>query len=284
MNPGHFLMSIARVPIDDLLNSVGAVFAHLLLSGTTGVAIGESDNLPQGYVSNIDLDDLDDAPRITDDLHTRLIQSHGGGLFVPFHRTKFRIPWCKIARSPIENGRSQRQLFQSLAFAGGVPTPLRGLHAWLAYFRHGVADHGIRNDPYGVLRYGETLTLPLRHGSLLFRCLTQLAEQDPLFRSKDWRRGAVVGLARMELKTQFVNLIKNPDRRLHLSMLVLEALARTNLVDEIRPELMAHICSSESNYLERAAAARALVVSRLDVDCRLQFKNSERREAPRTRD
>ena len=109
MNPGHFVMSIARVPIDDLLNSVGAVFAHLLLSETTGVAIGESDNLPQGYVSNIDLDDLDDAPRITDDLHTRLIQSHGGGLFVPFHRTKFRIPWCKIARSPIENGRSQRQ-------------------------------------------------------------------------------------------------------------------------------------------------------------------------------
>jgi hypothetical protein len=159
-----------------------------------------------------------------------------------------------------------RRVLQSLNVANGVPTALRGLHAWLAFFNDSVADRCIRNDPYGVLRYGEPARLSIDRARLLLRCLALLANEDPYFRSEDWGRRAVAGLARSELKDEIVDLIKRPDRHIHLSTLILEALQGSALTDEIVPELVSLVQDSKSAYVERCNAAEALIKSKVEIE------------------
>jgi hypothetical protein len=265
-NPAHQRSATAQSRLDDLLNSAGAMFAHLLLSGSAGITDRSREQTPDGYVHFGELSDVADAPRVSAAIKTRLFQSQDENLYLPLHRVIAEFLGARWLSKRISNGLSERRVFQALTFAGGVPTALRGLHAWLAHFSPRLASRCIQTDPYGVLRYGEPDHLPLDQARLLLSSLASLANEDPYFRSEDWGKRAVTGLARPELKDDIVPLIKNPDRHVHLSTLVLEALDGTQLVDVIAPELMAIVENTAAAYIERVHAAEALTGSRVDVD------------------
>jgi hypothetical protein len=266
VNPAHQRSPAAQSSLDNLLDSAGAIFAHLLLSGSIGITDRPREYIPDGYVPIGELNDITDALRIPAAVKTRLFQSPDENLYTPFHRVIAEYLGARWLSNRISRGLSERRVFQALTFAGGVPTGLRGLHAWLAHFSPQLAPRCIKTDPYGVLRYGEPDHLPLEQARLLLNSLASLANEDPYFRSEDWGKRAITGLARLELKDDIVALIKAPDRHVHLSTLVLEALDGSQLTNVIAPELMAVVENAAAAYIERLHAAEALSGSGVDVD------------------
>lgn len=266
MNPAHVNSPAAQAHVEDLLVSAGAIMAHLLLSNMVGISTGLRENLPAGFVHVSDIAGIPDAPLAQEVLKTRLFRSDGEGLFVPLHRVIAEFWSAYWLARRLKNGLSERRLFQILEFAGGVPSPLRGVHAWLAHFSPSVADRCVKSDPYGVLRYGETDKLPAPRAKLLLARLGALANEDPYFRSEDWGTRAVSGLARPELKDEIISVVRSPERHFHLSSLLLEALQGSTLTKEIVPELRALIADSSAAYSERLHAAEALIASQAQLD------------------
>ena len=199
-------------------------------------------------------------------MKTRLFQSPDENLYIPFHRVIAEFLGARWLSKRLSNGLSERRVFEALTFNGGVPTAFRGLHAWLAHFSPRLAERCIIVDPYGVLRYGEPDRLPVDQARLLLRSLASLADEDPYFRSEDWGRRAVSGLAREELRDEVIRIITEQTRHVHLSMLVLEALQGSPLTTIIAQELLTIIKNSGAAYAERSHAAEALVGSSAHVD------------------
>ena len=265
-NPSHGQSAGARARADDLLLSAGAICAHLLLSASIGVGSGNREAILAGFISDADVSALPSAPLALDVLGTRLFRSDGEGRLVPIHRVIAEYLGARWLSRRLDEGLSERRLFQALEFSGGVPSALRGLHAWLAYFNPRVADRCIKTDPYGVLRYGETSRLPAPRARLLLQSLAALAKEDPYFRSEDWGVRAISGLARAELKDEIVGVVRSPDRHFHLSSLLLESLPGSELTQEISTELRELLLDGAAIYAERHHAAEALVAAKLSLD------------------
>ena len=83
---------------------------------------------------------------------------------------------------------SERRIFSLFRPGDGVPTSLRGLHAWLMHFSPALADGCIAADPYAVLRYGDAETINLDQARVLLAALITLSEDDPYFAAEDWGR------------------------------------------------------------------------------------------------
>jgi hypothetical protein len=265
-NPVHRRSKTAQSSLESLLDSAGAVFSQLLLSGSLGVTDRAWDEVPVGYVHLGELDEISGAPAIREALKTRLFQSPDENLYAPFHRVIAEFLGAHWLSKRLSNGLSERRAFQTLTFNGGIPTAFRGLHAWLAHFSPRLAPRCIRADPYGVLRYGEPDRLPIDQARLMLQSLASLAEEDPYFRSEDWGRRAISGLARVELKEQVVAIITEPERHVHLSVLVLDALQNSTLTKTIARELQSIVEDRSAVYAERSRAAEALIQSGAEIN------------------
>lgn len=265
-NPAHQRSSIARASLNDLLDSAGAIFSHLLLSGSAGVTDRPRGDRPEGFVHAGELSEIADSPCSEAALKSRLFQSPDENLYIPFHRVVAEYLGARWLSKQLSNGVSERRIFQLLSFAGGVPTALRGIHAWLAHFSPNLAARCIRADPYGVLRYGEPEKLPLDKARLLLQSLRSLASEDPYFRSEDWGRRAITGIARTELKEEILTLITAPERHTHLSTLILEGLEGSNLAEVIAPQLLDLLLDEKSAYIERYHAAETLFNSNESIE------------------
>jgi hypothetical protein len=209
-NPFHQRGEGGMADPDRLLESAGAIFAHLLLSGSLGVAHRPWDSVPPGFVPSGDLTGIPGAPLTRAALKSRLFRSNEENLFVPYHRVIAEFLAARWLAKRLDAGLSERRAVQGLVFVGGVPTALRGLHAWLGHFVPRLTEACIRIDPYGALRYGDPERLSLPHARLLLQSLADLADEDPYFRSEDWGRHAIAGLARPELKSEFLELLRRP--------------------------------------------------------------------------
>jgi hypothetical protein len=251
---------------NSLLDSAGAIFAHLLLSGSLGIADRPSSAVPLGFVPIGEIIGLPSAPMTTAVLKTRLFRSNEENLFIPYHRIIAEFLAGRWLAIRLDAGLSERRAVQALTFAGGVPTALRGLYAWFGHFAPRMTEFCIRTDPYGALRYGDPERLSLVQARLLLQSLGALANEDPYFRSEDWGRRAIAGLARLELKSEILDLLKQPDRHVHLSSLILEALPGSPLTGEIVPELTQLMFDEQSVYVERYNAAEALANAKVDID------------------
>ena len=133
-NPAHHASKAARSNLNDLLDSAGAIFAHLLLSGSLGIAERPRNDIPEGFISKADLSEIQDASEIDSVLKTRLFQSGGESLSIPFHRVIAEFLGARWLSKRISSDLSARRVLQSLNISNGVPSALRGLHAWLAFF------------------------------------------------------------------------------------------------------------------------------------------------------
>jgi hypothetical protein len=271
-----------------VLDSAGAIFCHLLLSGSLGVADLPSASISPGFVARGDLAGIPDAPLTVAALKSRLFRSDEENLLVPYHRVVAEFLAARWLAKRLDAGLSERRAGQALTFAGGVPTALRGLHAWFGHFAPRMTEVCIGTDPYGALRYGDPDRFSLPQARLLLQSLVALAKEDPYFRSEDWGRRAVAGLARSELKSEILDLLKRPDRRAHLSTLILEAMRGSALAREIVPELTSLLENENGVYLERYNAANALLDGKAAIDWPALLRKTRReqrylQQASRTR-
>ncbi|MCZ8302053.1 MAG: hypothetical protein O9315_17565 [Beijerinckiaceae bacterium] len=265
-NVAHDQSKQAQASSQSILQSAGCVFAQLLLSGLVGIATNNRRNTPDGFIPLASFNDINLAIDPSTVVRTRLFKPDAEDLMVPVHRIVAEFLAARWLGQKLGENLSERRLFQLLQFNSGVPSALRGLHAWLGFFSPKVRGRCIDADPYGFLRYGETSALEPQSARQLLRALTKLADDDPYFRSEDWSIRATEGLVRPELKAEIVSLITSPQRHIQLSALILESLAGAALTYEILPELMALIQASAAPFVERSAASEALAKSGLTVD------------------
>jgi len=249
-----------------LQDSAGAIFAHLLLAGMQGIADLPVSDVPEGYVAIGELADIPASPLMHESLKTRLFQVAGENLLIPYHRVIAEFLAARWLAKRLNAGLSSRRIEQALAFSGGVPTALRGLHAWFGHFAPRMTQRCIEIDPYGALRYGDPDQLSLPDARKLLHALIALANEDPYFRSEDWGKHSVAAIARPELKTEILDLLKNPGRHVHLSTLILESLPQTLLIAEISPDLQALVVDETAPFVERDNAAEALIAAKIPVN------------------
>ncbi|MGM4910123.1 NACHT domain-containing protein [Rhizobium sp. 768_B6_N1_8] len=265
-NPAHDLSRQAQLSTEKILEIAGGIFSHLLLAGAVGVATGSRRRTPEGFVPTAELNHLNSGNDVETAIKTRLFRSETEDQLVPVHRVIAEYLAAQWLSQKLDSKLSERRLFRLIEVNGGIPSALRGLHAWLGYFSPKVRERCIDTDPYGFLRYGDTASLGAQSARHLLKALTKLAEDDPYFRSEDWGVRSIAGLARTELKPEIVGLISSPQRHVQLSALILTSLSGSSLTNDIVPELLGSIQDSKAPFVERSAAAEALAKSDVNID------------------
>jgi len=265
-NDIHARTTAGMAGVYALQDSAGAIFAHLLLAGLQGIADLPAAQVPDGFVAVGDLADIPDARLTPEATKTRLFQVAGEKLMIPYHRVIAEYLAARWLAKRLNAGLSSRRIEQALTFSGGVPTALRGLHAWFGHFAPRMTQRCIETDPYGFLRYGDPDQLSIPDARKLLQALITLANEDPYFRSEDWGKHSVGSIVRPELKSEILGLLKKPGRHVHLTTLILESLPQSKLVGDIAPDLRALVVDETAPFVERDNAAEALISAKIPVN------------------
>ena len=265
-NPRHHRDSHARRSEEELLMGAGALCAAQLLCGRIGIFDGPDMETPEGYLNAVDMVALPSGLAANDALRVRLFQAEGENRFAPIHRVIAEYLGARWLVHCFEDGVPERRIFGLFQAGEGVPTSLRGLHAWIAHFNETLARRCIEADPYAVLRYGDAETLNLDQARSLLSALKKLSEDDPYFRAEDWGRHPLSGLLRTELKDDICAIIEPPRRHIQLTNLLLEAMAGTALVGALGDTLDAIMFDRRRYVGERSAVAEALYAAGIRSD------------------
>ena len=185
---------------DELLLAAGAICAAQVLCGVGGVHTGSRRNTPDDCLRLADIATLPFGECASLAVKTRLFPADDENRFTHVHRVVAEYLGAKWLVRCFENGISEKRIFALFRQGEGVPTSLRGLHAWMAHFSEALSRRCIEADPYAVLRYGDAETLGLNQARALLAALKKLSEEDPYFRSEDWERHPARGLMRPELR------------------------------------------------------------------------------------
>ena len=257
-NPRHQDDPHARRAREDLLLAAGALCAAQVLCTRSGIYKGACPTTPTDCVHVSDLAPLPFAAAAEDALKTRLFRAEDEHRFAPIHRVVAEYLGAKWLAKCFEDGCSERRIFSLLRSGDGVPTSLRGLHAWLAHFNDRLAIRCIGADPYAVLRYGDAETIGLEPARALLAALTTLSETDPYFVSEDWGRHSASSLMRSELRDEVLAVIRTPGLHTGLTILLLGAMAGTALAEALRETLVEIMFDATRAYGERSTAADAI--------------------------
>ena len=265
-NPRHSEDPHALAIHQELLLAAGAICAAQLLCDRMGIFCGAKSKTANGYVhvsciKKVRHGDSADLAR-----KTRLFQALGEQSFTHVHRVVAEFLGAKWLARCIDEGLSERRILALLHHDTGVPTSLRGLHAWTAHFSPALAERCISADPYGVLRYGDARNLSLEHARVLLRALKNLAVEDPYFSSEDWHGNAASGLMRVELADDIRSIITSPDHNAQLRMLLIEAMPRSDLALELTPVFESVMFDRDRHYAERSGSADAIRFSEQSID------------------
>ena len=119
---------------EELLLAAGAICAVQVLCARSGVYAGRYADTPDDCVSVADIAPLPFGEAADDARRTRLFQAEGELQFTHIHRVVAEYLGAKWLARCFESGRSERRIFSLFRSGDGVPTSLRGLHAWMAHF------------------------------------------------------------------------------------------------------------------------------------------------------
>ncbi len=257
-NARHQDAAHAQLSVDQLLLAAGAHAAVQLLCDFNGVYTGAAGSVPEGFVHVDAVAVLPLNVGAHAVLRTRLFKAEGEHRFQLVHRVVTEFLGARWLAGCFEAGVPDRRILGLLGKGGGVPTSLRGIHAWLAHFSDALASHCIAADPYAVLRYGDADTMPAEQARLLLAALKQLSTTDPYFRAEDWGRHPAAALMKVELKDDILEIIRNPGEHTHLTFLLMEAMETSPLAAELAPELTEIMFDAARYFGERSRAADAL--------------------------
>ena len=265
-NPHHQMASHAQRRDEELLLAAGAICAAQLLCDRVGVYKGSLSETPDGFLYIADITDLPHGQAASDALRTRLFRAEGENRFESIHRVIAESLGAKWIARCFDDGGSEKRIFALFRQGEGVPTSLRGLHAWIAHFSDALAGRCIASDPYAVLQYGAADGFDLNRARALLASLKMLSEEDPYFRSGDWHRHSAPGLMHFELKDDILAVIEASGPHTQLGLLLLEAMAGTALASKLKPILDTIMFDPNRFYRERLYALEALRVADVHDD------------------
>ena len=257
-NPRHHDAPHVHRSHEELLLAAGSICATQVLCARTAVYIGPYASTPDDCVNVADVAQLPFGAAAEDALRTRLFQAGDERRFTHIHRVVAEYLGARWLAACFDAGGSARRIFSLFRPGDGVPTSLRGLHAWLAHFNAVLATRCIDTDPYAVLRYGDAETIGLDQARALLAALSALSETDPYFASDDWGRHPASGLMHSELRGEILAVIGTPGHHTHLTILLLNAMVGTDLAEALRETLANIMLDPARGYGERLEAADAL--------------------------
>jgi len=249
---------LAQLAQDEALASAGVIAAGLLLGGAEAATAAGAAQVQHGDIRLADLEGLPSGKASRAIFSSKLFCSVGPWRAKPIHRVIAEFLGARWLASQAATPRGQRRLLAQLHGSGGVPASLRGLHAWLAYHSSAMAERVIRQDPYGVLRYGESNSLSPHLADCLFEALCRLADEDPYFRAVDLDRKTAAGLMIPALKHKIEANIASATSNAQLRSLLIEGLRGTQLAAELADTLELIVLAPKRFYRERHDAAAAL--------------------------
>lgn len=253
---------LAQLTQDEALDAAGAIAASLLFAGAEAASGAGAAQVQQGDLRLAELETLPEAKATRAIFCSKLFHSVGPSRAKPIHRVIAEYLGARWLVRQAATPRAQRRVFAQFHGSGGVPASLRGLHAWLAFHSPAMAERVIAEDPYGVLRYGETSALTPHLADRLFEALCLLAEDDPYFRAADWDAKTAAGLMIPALKPKIDAIIASVASSPHLRSLLIEGLQGTPLAAQLADTLEAIVLSRDRFYREREDAADALLPHR----------------------
>ena len=256
-NPRHDAASHVQKTEDELLLAAGAICAALLLCDRLGTYAGPTRKTPEGFLNVAELGELRHGNAAADARRTRLFQADGENRFAPIHRVIAEYLGARWLVHCFEDGLSERRIFGLFRADEEVPTALRGLHAWIAHFSEALSFRCIAADSYAIVRYGDAETLGPDQARALLDALKRLSDGDPYFRSGDWDRHPASSLMRIELLEDVRAIVEDTGQHQQLSVLLLDAMAGTELAHALAPTLRAIFYDRNRFFDERYYALLA---------------------------
>ncbi len=253
---------------DELLLAAGAICAAQVLCDRSGVQTGSREHNSEDRLRIADISKLCFGDAADNALKVRLFQAESENRFTYIHRMIAEYLGAKWLARCFEDGVSETRIFGLFRQGEGVPTSLRGLHAWMAHFSSALAHRCIEADPYAVLRYGDAETLDLDRARALLAALKDLSEEDPYFRSEDWGRHPASGLMRVDLRDEVLDIIGTSESHAQLTALLLEAMTGTPLAKALVPTLKTIMFDEQRIVGQRSMAMKALYAADVCHDWR----------------
>jgi len=261
-NPRYQATALNSLSRAAALDAAGAAFAALLLTGSEAISREVAGHVQAGDLRAVDVAALPGAEPIDIIVGSLLFQRPGErDRFTPLHRTIAEFLGARWLAAQATSTTAAR-IMALLTYNGGVPASLRGLHAWLAHFSPLLAPEVIRNDCYGVLRYGDADGLSVAEGDAMLDALQALSVRNPYFRSEDWSRHRARGLMHPELADRVRALVLAPDSAPQLRSLLLDALKGSPAAGLLRHDLIDLMMADGPDAFhhgERIGAAEALI-------------------------
>ncbi|URK18308.1 hypothetical protein M9H61_02010 [Thalassospira sp. GO-4] len=255
--------SRGRPEASAIVKEAGNIFAHLLLSGASGVTVKETiDDHNYPYIGkfkdvlSIEWTALLDSQLFklgnTQDEHE------------PVHRIVAEFLAAKHLVNQTEdssNRLSVRRCLAVIAPNGVVRDELRGLFGWMAALGNIETQKTlIEIDPYAVLANGDPSQLTPQSKTFLIQQLQCLSEQDPYFRRSDmWRSFNIGQFFTNDTVSALRSLIADETVNSHLKILILELLAGTPVVSDLTDELE-HLALCRSSHKQERIEAYDLLL------------------------
>lgn len=251
---GSQVVRLVRRDEEDLLLASGAICATMLLCDLEGGHDRVPEETPAGFLDLADIGDLPFGGAAADALATRVFRADGKGRFSYFHRVLAEYLGARWLARCVDDGLADERVLSLFQAGDGVPTALRGMHAWMARLSPVLAERCTAADPYAVLRDGETGTLDLDRARALLAALKERSGEDPCFDTEDRGPHPAAGLMRSELRDDVVGILAASGPHAHLSACLAEAMAGTELSAEAGWTLEGILFDPARAYGERAMA------------------------------
>jgi hypothetical protein len=261
-NPRHQGTGVDSLSEEAALDAAGGIMAAMLITGQSSIVASGSVENALKLTELSDICDLDTMKAVLRSNLFRALPSISGQ-FIPLHRTVAEFLGARWLARHVGSNNSARQMASRtiglIAAEGGVPSSLRGLHAWFPKFSPTRLGPGaIDRDPYGVIRYGDGDGLNADQARKLIEALRQLAVFDPWFRDGYWASESISALAQPSLLDEIRVLIRNEGEHVALRCLILEAVVGSSVAQPLQDDLEAIMLNPKRVYRERRAAGEAI--------------------------
>lgn len=259
----------AQLPSETEIDTAGAAFASLILTGNEAITRKAITNTVEGELPISEIKLLPDTANIDTLLGSRLFQSNGVEKFTYLHRRIGEFLGAKwLIKQANTNRKRQRllALFHSYEF---VPPSLRGLHAWLIMDPI-MAPDIISNDPMGILEYGDVDNLTIEQAKILLNNIEYLADNNPRFYNfynKDTYNIHV--FTTPALLNQIKNILSQSKISFGFRVFLLDAIKTSQLPIDFIKILKGLVKNPKIEFAIRKSAGEALAIQKQHInwDC-----------------
>ncbi len=246
-----------EIPRQAALDTLGAAFAALILSGKSALAKAAADF----FEEDLRLSELGRLPGFSDWTGVsgnRLVKMYGGDSdrLTYAHRRIGEWLGAQWLARYADSERVRARLFASFTVRGIVPASLRGLFAWLSLDSK-LSLRVIATDPMAVIEYGDADVLHDREARALLDALEALSVQDPWFAG--WGDFRAKALVRAGLLPETLSAVLDAGRAARLRLLLVRQFHGETLEPNISRKLMQLALDEDTFYALREDAAKTLV-------------------------